>query len=539
MSRPTAAPASRSVEPWILVATILGSSIAFIDGTVVNVALPVLQKDLQASVADVQWIVESYSLLLAALILVGGSLGDTFGRRRIFGLGIAIFALASIWSGLASNVPQLILARALQGIGGALLVPGSLSIISASFSQERRGRAIGTWSGFTSITAAIGPVLGGWLVQNTSWRWVFFINIPMAIIVLIVLFWRVPESRAEAETPHLDWIGAGLATLGLGALVYGLIAAGQVGFGHPSSLIAIAIGIIGLIGFVLFEARTKEPMLPLGMFRSRVFTGANLLTLLLYAGMGGTLFFFPFNLIQVQHYSVTASGAAMLPFILIMFLLSRWSGGLVTRYGAKLPLIVGPTIAAAGFVLFALPGINNGEGSYWTTYFPAVVVLGLGMAISVSPLTTTVMGAVDTQHTGTASGVNNAVSRTAGLLAIAILGIVMVNVFSSSLDTRLTTLGVSASVRQQIEAQRVKLGGIEIPSNVSPALASALKNAIDTAFVSGFRVLMLTAAGLALASALTAFLLIEDKKPASSAEHRTSGPLVPVSSNEAAKNSPA
>lgn len=502
-------PCTQRAEPWILAATILGSSIAFIDGTVVNVALPVLQRDLQATVADVQWIVEIYSLFLAALILVGGSLGDHFGRRRIFAFGIAAFALASMCCGFAPNVQLLILFRAVQGIGGALLVPGSLAIISASFDETRRGRAIGTWSGFTAITAAIGPVLGGWLVQYASWRWVFFINVPLAIIVLILLFWHVPESRDEEGARSLDWWGALLATVGLGVLVYGLIQAGQAGLGDPLVLSCLAVGVLVLLAFVLVEARTREPMLPLNLFRSRTFSGANLLTLFLYAAMGGALFFFPFNLVQVQGYTTTASGASMLPLILIMFLLSRWSGGLVTRYGAKLPLVVGPIIVAIGYVLFTLPGVG---GSYWVTYFPAVVVLGLGMAVSVAPLTTAVMGAVEPHRAGIASGVNNAVSRMAGLLAIAVLGIVMVGVFSSSLDNRLAALSVTPRVQQEIDAQRVKLGGIEVPTDVSHDVALSLQRTIDDSFVDGFRVVMFCAAGLALASALSAFVLIEGKK---------------------------
>ncbi|MBV9229391.1 MAG: MFS transporter [Chloroflexi bacterium] len=506
----SATPCTYKAEPWILAATILGSSIAFIDGTVVNVALPVLQRDLQATVADVQWIVEAYSLFLAALILVGGSLGDHFGRRRIFALGIFLFALASMFCGLAPNVPLLILARAVQGIGGALLVPGSLAIISASFDESRRGRAIGTWSGFTAITATIGPVLGGWLVQYASWRWVFFINVPIAVVVLILLFWHVPESRDEEGAARLDWWGALLATLGLGTLVYGLIQAGLLGLGNPTVLGCLTVGVLVLLAFVLLEARIKEPMLPLTLFRSRTFSGANLLTLFLYAAMGGALFFFPFNLVQVQRYTTTASGASMLPMILIMFLLSRWSGGLVTRYGAKLPLVIGPIIVAIGYLLFAVPGVG---GSYWTTYFPAVIVLGLGMAVSVAPLTTAVMSAVEPHRAGIASGVNNAVSRAAGLLAIAVLGIVMVGIFSSSLDSRLEALQTTPQVRQQIDAQRVKLGGIQVPSDVSHNVSLSLQKAIDEAFVDGFRVVMFTASGLALASALSAFLLIEGKKP--------------------------
>ncbi|MCI0617045.1 MFS transporter, partial [bacterium] len=324
----SASPCAKSAEPWILAATILGSSLAFIDGTVINVALPALQSKLNASVVDVQWVVESYSLFLSALLLVGGSLGDRFGRKLIYTIGVAIFVLASIWCGLSRNVGQLIIARAVQGIGGALLVPGSLAIIGASFSEERRGKAIGTWSGFTSITTAFGPVLGGWLVEHLSWRAAFFINIPIAVAVIIISIWHVPESRDDEVSNRLDWWGAFLATIGLGLLVYGLIESSRRGFDR-TVVFAIAAGIIIFAIFLFVENRIKDPMLSLELFRSRNFTGANLLTLFLYAALGGAMFFFPLNLIQVQGYSATAAGAAFLPFIILMFVLSRWSGGLV------------------------------------------------------------------------------------------------------------------------------------------------------------------------------------------------------------------
>lgn len=507
-SKPCTDPCARNARPWVLAATILGSSMAMIDGTVVNVALPVMQTVLQATVTDVQWIVESYALFLAALILVGGSLGDRFGRRRIFAYGVAIFALASVWCGFSPNVNQLIIARAVQGIGGALLVPGSLAIISASFSGEQRGRAIGTWSGFTAITSAFGPVLGGWLVENASWRWIFFLNVPLAAIVLGILFWRVPESRDEGSA-RLDWWGAVLATTGLGALVYGLIESSNLGLSNPLVLSFLAVGALILSAFIFVEANSRAPMMPLSMFRARTFSGANLLTLLLYSALGGVFFFFPFNLIQVQGYSATAAGAVFLPFILIMFLLSRWSGGLVSRYGAKLPLTVGPVIAAIGFALFAVPGIG---GSYWTTFFPAVVVLGFGMAISVAPLTTTVMGAVKVRSAGIASGINNAVSRIAGLLAIAVLSIVVLNTFNHSLNRRLATLGIPPEVQQLLDEERINLAGAEVPTGLSAEVSAMLKQAIAESFVDSFRLVMFIAVGLALASAIVAALMIK-KQP--------------------------
>jgi EmrB/QacA subfamily drug resistance transporter len=517
----TEKPADNSGEAknstWILIATILGTSMVFIDGTVVNVALPVLQTELGATVGAVQWVVEGYTLFLAALLLVGGSLGDHFGRRLVYVLGIILFTLASIGCGIAPNIGFLVLARSIQGIGGALLVPGSLAIISASFTNAtRRGRAIGTWSGFTAITSALGPGLGGWLVQTFGWRVVFFINVPLAVLVLLIIFRYVPESRDEKLSRALDWAGAVLTAIGLGGLVYGLIEAGNSGFTNGLVLTALAIGLAALVGFLVVEARSPHPMLPLTLFRSATFSGANLLTLLLYGALGGAFFFVPFNLIQVQGYSPTEAGLVFLPFVLIMFSLSRWTGGLVGRYGAKLPLIVGPIIAGAGFTLLSLPDIG---GSYWLTYFPAIVVLGLGMSITVAPLTTTVMGAVPVNEAGIASGVNNALSRVAGLLAIAIFGLVVVASFGSSLDQRLTNAAPSLTTaqRQIIDQQNNKLTQLELPADLDSPTKLALQNSINEAFVDSFRLVMRLSAGLAVLSAVAAFILVEGKtkqKPA-------------------------
>lgn len=495
---------SKTRGRWILAATILASSMAFIDGTVVNVALPALQTTLNATAADVQWVIESYALLLSALLLVGGSLGDHFGRRRVFLLGVMIFAAASGLCGFAGNIGQLIAARALQGFGAALLVPGSLAIISNSFSEQERGRAIGVWSGLSAITTGIGPVLGGWLIEHVSWRAVFFINLPIALVVVLISLRHVAEST-DRESSRVDWLGAILAALGLGALVYGLIESAQVGFNDRSVIMALTAGIIVLILFFFVESRLSHPMLPLTLFRSRTFAGTNLLTFLLYAALGGTLFFLPLNLIQVQRYSPTSAGAVLLPFILIMSFLSRWSGGLVARYGPKLPLVVGPVITAVGYLLFLLPGIG---GNYWTNFFPPGVVLGLGMAITVAPLTTTVMSSIGQNRAGIASGVNNAVARTASLIAIAVLGVVMLHVFKTNLDYRLMSANLPPSVAQSLQTQSIKLAAIDIPQNVNPETNQLIRRAIDESFVSGFRWLMVIGAALAAASAVTALLWI-------------------------------
>jgi EmrB/QacA subfamily drug resistance transporter len=500
-----AAPCTKKRGRWILAATILGSSMVFIDGTVVNVALPALQRNLNATAVDVQWVVESYALFLAALLLLGGSLGDHFGRRRIYAIGVGMFALASVWCGLAPSVNQLIAARAVQGIGGAMLVPGSLAIISASFPEEERGQAIGTWSGSTAITTAMGPVIGGWLIEHVSWRAVFFLNLPLALIVVLLVVRCVPESRNEEESRKLDFLGATLATLSLGAIVYGLIESSRLGWQSPIVIAALLAGMAIFGAFILVEARVRHPMMPLSLFRSANFAGANLLTLFLYAALAGTLYFMPLNLIQVQGYSATAAGAAMLPFILIMFLLSRWSGGLVKRYGSRLPLVIGPVIAAGGFAMFLRPGVG---GSYSSTFLPAIIVLGLGMAISVAPLTTTVMNSVKAGHEGIASGVNNAVSRTAGLLAVAAFGLIMFQAFNSCLDQRLNQMTLPVEVRQTLKLERIKLAAADIPHNLDEETRKSIKQAIDECFVFGFRRVMLVGALLALAGSVLAWLMI-------------------------------
>ncbi len=499
--RATAGCAERA-RPWVLATTILGSAMAFIDGSVVNVALPAIQSDLRASIGGAQWVVNGYMLMLGALTLIGGAAADRFGRRRVFSLGVALFTAASVACGLAPTTAILIAARLVQGVGGALLVPSSLAMISAAFPEEARGKAIGTWAGFSALTTALGPVLGGVLVDAVSWRAIFFINVPLAALTLAIAFARVPESRDDADAP-LDWRGGLLAIVGLAALAYGLTAASQRGWSDPAVLGSLVVSALALAAFVWWEGRASAPMLPLALFRSPLFTGANLLTLLLYFALSGAFFFLPFNLIHVQGYSATAAGAAFLPSTLIMGTLSRWSGGLIDRTGAKLPLTVGPVVAAGGFALLALPGVG---GSYWTTFFPAMVVVGFGMAVTAAPLTTAVMDAVDKRHAGTASGVNNAVSRIAGMLAVAVLGTLAVGLFGPALGKGLDALRVAPDVRAALAAQVPRLVEAQVPPGVDEASRRLLEKAIADAFVHTFRLIMLLCAALALTSALCAAL---------------------------------
>jgi EmrB/QacA subfamily drug resistance transporter len=489
---------------WILVATILGSSMAMIDGTVVNIALPALQSSLGATIADVQWVFEAYDLFLAALMLTGGALGDRLGRKRIFSIGIALFTLGSIACGLAPTIGALIAFRGAQGIGAALMVPGSLAIISASFPDNERGKAIGTWSAFTSITLVIGPLVGGLFIDNASWRAIFFINAPIAAIVLWLTARHVPESK-EGTQRALDLPGAVLATLGLGALVYGVIESSTLGFAHPQILVALALGVVLLAAFIVVEKRSASPMVPIGLFKSAAFCGANILTLFLYAALAGCLFFVPMNLIQLQGFTATQAGAAMIPSVLILAVLSRWAGALSDRIGPKPLLIVGPLTSAGGFALFLVPGLH---ANYWTTFFPAFVVLGLGMAITVAPLTTTVMSSVDREQSGVASGINNAVAEGAGLLAVAVFGLAMSLAFDSGIERRMQESKMPTELREGIRGQEAKLAAIEIPKEASNAQSQTVKQAIGESFISGFRVVMILGAGLAVLSALGAWFTL-------------------------------
>jgi EmrB/QacA subfamily drug resistance transporter len=496
---------TESAKPWVLAVTILASTISYIDESVVNVALPTIEADLKASAAVTQWLVNAYMLSLTALVLVGGAAGDQLGRRRVFITGIAIFAAASLWCGLSGSILQLILARAIQGAGAALLIPCSLAIIGATFDEEQRGKAIGTWAAFSAISAAFGPVLGGWIVDHTSWRWIFLINPVIALPTILIALRHVPESRDPQAASGLDWAGALLALLGLGALVYGLIAAPARGWGDGLVIVSIVAGVLLLAIFLWVERRSHAPMMPLALFRSRMFAGVSALTLLLYAGLGGALFFLPFLLIQVHGFSATLAGAAFLPFTAIMAALSRWSGGLIDRFGARLPLIVGPTIAAAGFLLLAMP---NAANSYLSLLAP-MIVLGLGMAVTVAPLTTSVINAVPDRQAGIASGINNAVASLASLLAVAILGAVALDVHNRILDRQLASPALSSQVRQAVSQARGKFAAdVTLQGEERNAAEAIVRQSLGESI----RIALWIAAALALLAALTAALTIPPRK---------------------------
>jgi EmrB/QacA subfamily drug resistance transporter len=478
---------------------------AFIDTSVVNVALPKMESDLATTLSSMTWVINAYTLCMSALLLIGGAAADQLGRRRIFLIGISIFAVASIGCGLAPGIEVLTLARAIQGVGAALLIPCSLAIIGATFDEKERGAAIGVWSGASAIAAGGGPLLGGWLVDHLSWRAIFLINPVIAVPTILIALRHVPESVNPDARKGLDVSGAALAFFGLGLLVYGLIAASDRGWSSSIVIGSLLLGALLLVIFVLAERRSPAPMMPLNVFRSLTFTGVNILTLLLYGALGGSLFFVPFLLIQVHGYSATKAGAAFLPFTIVLALLSRWGGRLVDRFGARLPLIAGPTVVAAGFFLLSMPGTG---GSYWMTFLVPMLVLGLGMAITVAPLTTTVLNSVPGHQTGVASGINNAVAQIASLLMIAILGTVGIATLNRSLDQHLARSEASADVHKIVDNARKGFVMPGVPAGTPEPARQAAHSIIADSFVETIRRVMLIAASLAIASAASAALTI-------------------------------
>ncbi|WP_164473573.1 MFS transporter [Deinococcus psychrotolerans] len=492
-----------SAERWTLAATVLGSSLAFLDGSVVNVALASLQADLNATAAGVQWVVNAYALLLAALTLTGGALGDAYGRKKIYGIGVVIFSLASLACGLAPNLPSLIAARTLQGIGAALLVPGSLAMIGAVFDPARRGRGVGLWSAASSVVTLLGPVIGGLLVDAGSWRWVFFINLPLAVMVLWLLR-RVPETQTPGARP--DWLGSVSITAGLGGLAYALTRAGASGW-DALTWISLGVSAVGFVSFLWHEAHTEKPMLPLTLFLNPVFAGTNLLTFLLYGALGAVGLYLPLYLIGSLGYSATAAGASLLPLSLLLAGLSGWFGGLADKHGPRLFLTAGPILAGVGFALLGF-GRNWSGGGYWTAILPGALVLGLGMSLTVAPLSSAVMGSAGRELSGVTSGVNNAVSRAAGLLAVAALGLLLVSSYRSALTTRLEVAGASAETRQSAVQQASRLTDLKLPDSAAPST----RRAVNAAFGDAFRNVTFSAGALSVLGGAAGFFFLAGRR---------------------------
>jgi EmrB/QacA subfamily drug resistance transporter len=497
-------PACAARKEWVLAAAVLGSAMSYIDESVVNVALPGIESALNSDLPAMQWILNAYTLCISALLLLGGAAADRFGRRRIFLVGITIFAIASLGCGLAPHISVLVLARGVQGLGAALLIPCSLALIGAAYDEKERGAAIGIWSGATAVAAGGGPLLGGWLVDHASWRMIFLINPIIALPTFWIALRRVPESRDLSASEGLDWQGALLAFGALGALVYGLIAASHGGWAQFPVVAALAAGTILLILFILQERRSPAPMVPLELFRSRTFAGINVLTLLLYGALDGALFFLPFLLIQAHGYSATAAGAVYLPFTIILALLSRWSGGLADRFGTRAPLVVGSVIAGAGFVLL---GVVAGSADYWVFMLP-MVLLGLGFAIAVAPLTTAVMNGVPERQIGIASGINNAVASIADLLFVAVLGTIALSSFGRSLDHHLTETAPSSEIRTALASTREALAPPKLPTNMSAEDRNTTHRVVTESFVETIQLIMFIAAALTWCGAVAAAVTV-------------------------------
>ena len=496
---------------WVMVSTIMASSMAFIDGTALNVALPALQRYFHATSNQLFWILNAYLLMLASLILIGGSLGDKIGRKLVFMFGILIFVIGSAASGFSQNVLLLIIFRMIQGIGGALMIPGSLALISSSINETERGKAIGTWSAVATIVSAGGPILGGALADAGLWRYIFFINVPIGVFALIFLATKVDEVISGDADRSIDFAGAIAVATGLAALTFSFLSMPTKSIYSWEVYLSLIIGIILLVGFVLIELRTKHPMMPLSIFANRTFSGVNLLTLFLYAGLGGGLLFLSLNLVQAQDYSQFESGLTFLPFTFLMTALARYTGRLSDKHGARMFLIVGPIIAGAGLLLLAHVKQTEGAADYFLTFFPGIFVLGLGMSITIVPLTETVMSSVGNQLSGMASGINNATTQMSNVLAIAIFGALAVFFFNSGMENRLKNSQLSKNDRTLVISQAVNLGNAQVPEKIEESDRASIKAFYRESFIDAYKNVMTLAAMLCFTGASMSIVFIKKK----------------------------
>ena len=482
---------------------------AFIDSSALNVILPSLQNDLGATGPDLFWVLNSYLLMLASIIAVAGSLGDKMGRVKIFKFGILVFTISSVFCGFSTSIEYLIGFRTIQGIGGALMIPGSLSIISSVFSKEEKGKAIGTWSAATTIVTICGPVLGGALASVGLWRFIFFINIPLGILSFLILQYKVPESVIKGS-PKIDWMGAILLVVSLSLQTFGFLEMPESGIGNPVVLGAIISGIVLFIAFIFVEYKVADPMIPLDLFKNRTFSGVNLLSFFLYAGLGGIMLFFSLNLIQIQGYSELQAGLTFLPFSFLMVLMGRKMGGLTDKYGARNFLIFGPLITGIGILGMSLIELTEGPGEYWTTYFPWFLVFAFGMSITVVPLTTVVMTSVTDDSSGTASGINNSVTRIAGTFVNAFIGALAVYLFVGFVEEGTAILELTDQVSNEIITEAKNLGEAKSNVNYLEQLKIQVDQLYDVSFIKTYNIVGLISAFLAFVSSLIAFLTIKN-----------------------------
>ncbi|HTE00291.1 MAG TPA: MFS transporter [Mucilaginibacter sp.] len=495
---------------WIMVSAILASAMAFIDGTALNVVLPSLQKSLNATGADLFWLLNAYLLILAALILIGGSLGDKLGRKKIFMYGIFIFITGSAACGFAPSVTILIVSRIIQGVGGALMIPGSLSLISSSINEKERGKAIGTWSAITTVVTMGGPVLGGALADAGLWRYIFFINVPIGVVALIILWLKVKESRDTGSDQAIDFAGAIAIALGLALLTFGFLRIPAVGLSNWQVYLSLTAGVLLLIAFLFIEAKSKHPMMPLSLFANATFSGVNLLTFFLYAGLGSGMLFLGLNLVQAQGYSQLQSGLTFLPFTVLMITIARYAGGIADKHGPRLLLIVGPATAGAGLLILSFVKQTNGPSDYWTTFFPGILVFGLGMSFTVAPLTAAVMGSVSDHFSGTASGINNALTRIANVFANAIFGALAVLFFAGALQGEIKNTTLDPKEKQEVAAQAANLGNAKVPVNIDSKNKKEIEKAYHTSFIHAYANIMRISAGLGFLGALMSVAFVRN-----------------------------
>jgi len=501
---------SSSTGKWTLSACIIASSMAFIDTSALNVVLPSLQEDLGATGTDLFWVLNSYLVMLSSLIIVGGSLGDKLGRVKVFQWGIILFTIASILCGIATSINQLIWFRILQGTGGAFMIPGSLAIISATFSDLEKGKAIGTWSAATVLVTMGGPILGGALADIGLWRLIFFINVPLGIITAIVLFWKVPESKAPENEHRIDWKGAFFLAFSLATFTFGFLNIPELGISSLKSYLPLLIGIVFFGSFLYIEQKVKAPMMPLSIFKNRTFSGVNLLTFFLYAGLSAVMLFLSLNMIQVQGYTQMQAGMTFLPFTILMALIARKVGSLSDKWGARKFLIGGPIVTAIGFLALGFVGQTSGTEAFWTTFFPGILLFGLGMSLTVVPLTSTVMQSIGNDRAGIASGVNNSITRISGTFINAVLGAGAVYFFTLLVSNQVEHLQLSNQLTNSIIQESINFGEAKVPANVPSENVGNIQEIYTSSFISAYRWVCFISAAMAFLAAGFAYFMVKD-----------------------------